>query len=145
MSFRYPEHLINPTEELLKDPEFTHPELANEAVFSGTLHYNDKNQLVHNVEPEDDDLPLRSFDQDVNNQYYHKKADNSHVGVSEPETETTWHGKKVNNGHHRRHHNEVYPKDAPYTQGASSQTQMTLCSLAVSLLVAKAVADLIAF
>jgi hypothetical protein len=106
--YEYPDNVDHSTEDILTDPAFIHPELINEAIFSGKIDFN---QLQ---EP-----PIRSEHGEKNDIFGHKTEKKHHVVVPEPETDTTWYAKKNNKNHHRGSENEVYPKDAPYTQDAT--------------------------
>ena len=87
-----------------KDTVFTHPELKNEPLFTGKITIPTTQE------------PIRVQSQDDN--FVHK-SDKAQIEIEEAK----W----------KKNQNEVFPKDAPYTQSASS-TKVSLMSFSCIML-----------
>ena len=74
------------------DPEFTHPELENIPFFTGKIPFPPTTQEPIRVQSVDDNLVVH-------------KSDKTQMEIEE----ANW----------KKNQNEVFPKDAPYTQSAS--------------------------
>jgi len=74
------------------DPEFTHPELENIPFFTGKIPFPQTTQEPIRVQSVDDNLVVH-------------KSDKTQMEIEE----ANW----------KKNQNEVFPKDAPYTQSAS--------------------------
>ena len=104
-NYNYDDEYLDELYPTQDSTQFTHPELKNELLFTGKI------QIPTTQEP------MRPNSQDFDN-FVHK-SDKAQIEIEE----TKW----------IKNQNEVFPKDAPYTQSASS-TKVSLMSFSCILL-----------